>query len=697
MSNMQDLDNDNPELEANISDPSNLEVDIPEFDNFQSNANFNKDISELLPSNLLDNLSSYLDQNIQDDIQFIKPRISYIKSIINFLWPGANGTLDNVSSDTGITFQNQLKGMKNLDSNLSAAILQLWSNLTLHLLPYGGPIGTKNEANNDVDQNYIDALRDTLNEYLTNKDAEYYADYRRGILYLIVYGYLVRKIYTCPVTKEKISRFILPENSIFERNCLSFAKANRFTNIIKLSRREIILNMESGDFRKIELPYLKMLNNYSASDNVIMQQDSNSMNNSYFTFYQTYEYLKLDSFLDANNGIDFQNWDLEYNLPAPYIITKCAETKQILSIVRDWKQGDYTKERINSLAVYTLYDGFDSYGTGLAQLAGVQGIALNELQKLSIQAALFQNFPGGIRGIQTGARNQNFKPPTEPGEWSPVETTTMEDIRNTFMTLPYPGPSPAILEWHQVISGQLQKIAGISLDMLANNTQNMPVGTTLALFEIQNKFQSAILANIYNIFQQEIRILAKAFNFEPDEVKLLIPICEPNISSVAERVIKAETVLDRALAAPDLHNMHEVYKEFYTSMGIKNVDKLLLTPEELQQREAAAAEQQQMPQYDPLAVQMADIEQRKMETESKERIARLEMEGKGYVQQSDIELDKQKLELQKYMADLKAAMNEDNNEVKLEIEKQKAAAQSNTANSHVEDALLRIEPTLKKK
>jgi hypothetical protein len=284
------------------------------------------------------------------------------------------------------------------------------------------------------------------------------------------------------------------------------------------------------------------------------------------------------------------------------------------------------------------------------------------MQQMAIDAAIFQNFPGGMKS--KGIKTTNNDLTILPGQFVTVETGNLS-LRDSIMPLPYNGPSPALLEYINRITAQTQELASSTEMGLSENNQNTPVGTTIALLEVSNRMQSAIMRTVHSSFSAELQLFYKMFNLPSlplDKESLqVIPVSDPSVESSTQRIIKAESILKLASSNPELHNMREVYLKVYQALGVGDIDKILL-PEVL-------PEQQQEQPIDPaLQVQIADIEQRRLEVESKERLAHLNIEADGYKTQMSIELDKEKLEQEKYLAELKVNEQQQLAEQKYQIE-----------------------------
>ena len=618
---------------------------------------FNSNFADDIPESVRDKIAAYLEEVTAKDTKNRAPWLDIIEKAKTLLGFKIEEIQDpnNVKSNSSTCNAAQVK---TYDTTFSSSVLRLWATLRSELLPASGPVGFRTDVS--VSEDYElkgEMVRDALNDYLTVEDKGFYPDYDRFLLYLILYGCVFRKIYYDPITGKPLSRFIMPEDFLFDNNCSSITESNRLTHIRYLSKREILFNMQSGIFSKVDLDYLDSVgssDSKEATDDLKPKQVDPT--NSRFPFYETHEYLVLNDFFDNNNTSE------DYSIPLPYVITRCGSSNQIVSLTPNWNENDPTKTRISCFIHYNLFPGFDVFGLGLAQILGSNSKSLTSMQQMAIDAAIFQNFPGGMKakGIKTTNNDLNIL----PGQFVTVETGNLS-LRDTIMPLPYNGPSPALLEYINRITAQTQELASATEMGLTENNQNTPVGTTIALLEVSNRMQSAIMRTVHSSFSQELQLFYKMFNLpslpiDKESLKV-IPVSDPSVESSTQRIIKAESILKLASSSPELHNMREVYLKVYQALGIKDIDKILL-PE-------AAPEQQQEQPIDPaLQVQIADIEQRKLEVESKERLAHLNIEADGYKTQMSIELDKEKLEQEKYLAELKVNEQQQLAEQKYQIE-----------------------------
>ncbi len=568
-----------------------ISVGDPEFNRNLLNG------KEVLSEKALEKLAVYLREVTQKDRESRRGWIDLVHKVKPYL----GFEIEDPEIDKNNTqANNSATRTKTFDTTFSTAVLRLWALIRSELLPSTGPVGFRTNISNAEDFELKgEKIQDFLNTYLTVDDKGFYPDYDRFLLYLLLYGCVFRKIYHDPNSGEPISRFILPEDFLVDNNCSSILDSNRLTHVRHLSKREIILNMQSGIFRKVELNYL---NNSATYDNDANDEDGEDDDNvknidlsvydvaSRFTFYETHEYLDLNEFTD-NGDLNIMDYDLA-DLPSPYVITRCGVTNKIVSIVPNWRKDDPTRARINCFIHYNLFPGFDIYGLGLAQILGSNAISLTKMQRMAIDAAIFQNFPGGAK--VPGLKNQQTTLSPNPGEFVEVDTGGMP-IQQAITAFPFNGPSPALLELSQRLIAQTKELAATSEIGVNETNANMPVGTTLALLEVANRMQSAILRTIHTSFSEEIQLLYKTFkeatavdrqfrregNVEQisnndfiDEIEV-IPVSDPSVESSTQRIMKAESELKIASQDPNIHDMRAVYENVYKALGIKNIDTIL--------------------------------------------------------------------------------------------------------------------------
>ena len=374
----------------------------------------------------------------------------------------------------------------------------------------------------------------------------------------------------------------MPENFIVDGDCTSILESNRLTHVLHLSKREIILNQRNRIYRDIELSYLKSLEFSEDADEA--QSNTPTKKNevdlgayntrSLFPIYEVHTYLNLNDF--SNNVLQD-----EEDLPLPYVVTIDKISREILSIRRNWEENDPEKKRINYFVQYTFLQGFGIYGLGLAHLIGSNAISLTTILRELVDAGKFKNLPGGLR--QKGIKEQDNDLVVGPGQFVKVDTGGIP-LQEAFMPLPYSEPSQTLRELRIEIVNQTKELGSTSEMGMLDSREDIPTGTAMAFLEVNNRIQSAVLRSIHHSLSEELQLIDKLLREPADNSEdiQIIPISDPASNSIVQRIMKAQSMMQLAQQAPELHDMREVFKLNYQAQGLdeEDIDKILKPTQE---------------------------------------------------------------------------------------------------------------------
>jgi len=578
-----------------LEDGSSVYEIGPVLDDKKSQKDFYENLAVRFPENGRKKLSSFLLEAIEEDIKIRQQWLDPIEKAKVYL--GFDLEDPKLEKFTQAT--------RTFDTLLSTALMRFYATNRAELLPASGPAGFKITGNKTEEtERKADLNRDWLNYYLTVKDAAYYSDWERFLIFLGFYGCCFKKIYFDKLKKRPLSRFIMPSDFVIDADCTSILESNRLTHILRLSKREIILNQQNNIYRDVELPYLKTSEIDDDDDDELSeiskkneQIDLNEYTKrSLFQIYEVHTYLNLDEFSENNNDSDTENI-----IPLPYIVTIDKISKEILSIKRNWEEDDEDKGRIEYFVQYNYLPSFSIYGNGLARLIGSNAISSTTMLRQLIDAATFKNLPGGFRA--KGFKQQDTSIIVGPGEWPELDTGGLP-LSEAFMPLPYSGADDTLRQLRLETRDETKELASTAEMEMLDSKEDIPVGTTLAMLETNNKIQSAVARSIHNSFTRELQLIDKLFrktleveefNFGlekkvitaddfVDEV-IITPVSDPSVNSSIQRIIKAESLLRTAMQAPDMHNMREIFKMNYEAQGldIEQIDKILVPDQEEQE------------------------------------------------------------------------------------------------------------------
>lgn len=481
------------------------------------------------------------------------------------------------------------------DTTFSTSLLRFFSTYMPELFPEEGPVGAQVLGEkNDFIQEIADTIKDGLNYYLTQMDRDYYPDSERLMMFLALVGCAFKKVYQDPISNRPIARFIDPNNFLINNNCVTILSSSRLTHIEELTKKEIKLRQLSGFYRDMELPGI---DNEDDDD----KYEKDSINRLQGIDLDTYDkkglYHIYESHVDLDDVEDSRRDADKNGLQKPYIVSICKTSRKVLSIRRNWREGDETFKRIEYFVQYNFIPGFGIYGLGLTQLLGSNAIVLTSLLRQLIDAGTFENFPGGlmVSGLRIGESNKLV----EPGSFLPIETGQLS-IQEAVMPLPYKGPSVVLKDLMNDLSQKTASLANTIETQIAEGNPNAPVGTTLALLEVSSKFQSAIFSSlrkslgnelnlIYNLFKENLS--ENPFSFKlpgksgfltrehfVDDI-VIIPNSDPKLTTSAQRIIYADAKLRTAQSAPQIHDMRQVYKGWYKAIGLSENEIDLIMPD----------------------------------------------------------------------------------------------------------------------
>lgn len=537
-------------------------------------------------------LASDLLEDINQDIASRKPWLESIEKAKEYLGYSLEQPLKDSKKDS--------VRRRTYDLVLSTSLMRFYATARSELLPSTGVVGYEvNGIVTDEVTKKAELERDWLNYYLTVVDKPYYSDYEHFLLYLGFYGSVCRKVYINPLTNRPVSRFIIPEDFIINNDCSSVLESDRITHVLHLSKREILLNQKSGVYRDVDLPYFKgsqtaYSDNDNENNNFLANNDNldvkSQTKRTLFPVYECHTYLNLEEYNDKGGDKN------DNNIPLPYIVTIDSTSREILSIRRNWQQEDQEKKRINYFIHYIFAPGFGILGNGLARLIGSSSITSTQILNELIDAGVFKNFPAGLRA--KGFKQQDPNILAQPGEWVEVDTGGMR-LQDMFMPFPYGEPSLVLKELLLLQRDQTKELGATTEMGMLNSKEDIPTGTTLAMLEEQNRIPSAVLKSIHTSFSQELQLLSDLFrktidremffmngeikqisSDDFDETVKIIPVSDPSMNSTVQRMYRAESIFRLAQQAPEMHDMHEVYKMIYKAQGLSDEQiESILKPE----------------------------------------------------------------------------------------------------------------------
>ena len=480
------------------------------------------------------------------------------------------------------------KGASNVTHPLlSEAVTQFQSQAYKELLPSDGPVKTKIVGlQNQMVEAQAHRVRDFMNYQIMEKMEEYTPEFDQLLFYLPLAGSAFKKIYYDALIERAVSKFIPAEDLVVPYFATDLKDAPRITHVLKQSENDLLKKMASGFYRQVDLMKPQKKDNKIQDKYNELEGVKSVETNDYI-----YSVLEMHVDLDLSDYIA-DNEEDKINIKIPYIVTIEEGTRKVLSIYRNYKPEDPKFTRKEYFTHFKFLPGLGFYGFGLIHMiGGLSRTATTALRQL-LDAGTLSNLPAGFKS--RGMRIRDDDQPIQPGEFRDVDAPG-GNIRDQFQLLPFKEPSTTLFNLLGFCVDAGRRFASIADMQVGDSNQQAAVGTTIALLERGSRVMSAIHKRCYYAMKQEFKLLAsviaeylppeypyavygaeriiKVADFD-DKVDIL-PVADPNIFSMSQRVTLAQTQLQIAQSNPQIHNMYEAYRRVYEALGTKEIPQIL--------------------------------------------------------------------------------------------------------------------------
>jgi hypothetical protein len=475
---------------------------------------------------------------------------------------------------------------------LAEAVTQFQAQAYKELLPADGPvrtqvIGAKTPATEQQSQR----VKDYMNYLIMDTMKEYEPEFDSMLFHLPLAGSTFKKIYYDTNLGRVVSKFVPADELVVPYTATSLDDAESVIHVVKISENELRKQQVSGFYRDVELgPPGSMVNNeLEKKERELEGTKKTGKAESVYNLLECHVNLDLEGFEEV--GPDGEPTGIKL----PYIVTVEEGSRLVLSIRRNFAPNEPKKTKIQYFVHFKFLPGLGFYGFGLIHMiGGLSRTATSALRQL-LDAGTLANLPAGFK--QRGVRVRDEASPIQPGEFKDVDAPG-GNLREAFFPLPYKEPSPTLLQLLGVVVQSGQRFAAIADMQVGDTKQNAAVGTTIALLERGSRVMSAIHKRCYAAMKQEFKLLSKIIaQYLPPEYPYdvvggartikqadfddridVVPVADPNIFSMSQRITLAQTQLQLATSQPQLHNLYQVYRTMYEAIGVKNVDAVLPPP-----------------------------------------------------------------------------------------------------------------------
>jgi hypothetical protein len=484
-------------------------------------------------------------------------------------WENACGVYSNILAEAAIRFQAEAMS---------------------ETFPAAGPVKTK--ILGEVTREKEDAalrVKTDMNYELTEVMVEYRPEHERLLYSLGLAGSAFKKVYFDPNIGRQTALYIPAEDVIVPYGASNIESAERVTHVMRKTKNEVIKLQAAGFYREVTLG--DPVSFFTDVEEAKAEQSGVSLtSDDRYTIFEVHADLIID-------GVDGEDEDDAFQIAKPYVVTFEKGTSEVLSIRRNWNPDDPLTLKRQHFVHYAYVPGFGFYGLGLIHIIGGYARAGTSIIRQLVDAGTLSNLPGGLKS--RGLRVKGDDTPIGPGEFRDVDVPS-GSIRDNIMPLPYKEPSQTLLALLQQITEEGRRLGAISDMNISDMSANAPVGTTLALLERTLKPMAAVQSRVHFSMKQEFKLLRKIIaEYAPTEYMYVpdrgeprarqadyatvevIPVSDPNSSTMAQRVAQYQTVMQMAQAAPQIYDLPQLHRQMIEVLGIKNADKLVPTDDDI--------------------------------------------------------------------------------------------------------------------
>ena len=477
---------------------------------------------------------------------------------------------------------------------LAEAVTQFQAQAYKELLPADGPVRAQIlGAITPEKQDQANRVKDFMNYQIMDQMKEYEPEFDQMLFYLPLSGSTFKKVYYDDLLGRAVSKFIPADDLIVPYSATSLDDAEAIVHVISMSENDLRKQQVGGFYSDVELGSPPVTENQLEDKKLELEGISKNSEEDQYTILEMHVDLDLPGFEDVDESGE------PTGIKLPYVVTIAESDTKILSIRRNFAEGDVRKKRVNYFVQFKFLPGLGFYGFGLIHMiGGLSRTATAALRQL-LDAGTLANLPAGFK--TRGVRMRDDAQPIQPGEFRDVDVPG-GDIQSQFMQLPFKGPDGTLLQLMNICVNGAQRFASIADAQVGDMNQQAAVGTTVALLERGSRVMSAIHKRLYVGLKQELKLLSEVFaSYLPPEYPYdvpgasrqikasdfsaevdILPVSDPNIFSQTQRIGMAQTQLQLAQSNPQIHDLYQAYRSMYEAIGVKNVNAILPPPAQAQ-------------------------------------------------------------------------------------------------------------------
>lgn len=570
-------------IEIEIVDPEEVNIGIGGLEislgkEEPTSEDFNANLAEFIDDGKLQVIAAELDSDIQNDRN---SRKDWERAYVDGLkllglkyeertepWNGACGVFHPMITEAVVRFQSET---------------------ITETFPASGPVKAKIIGKETPEKNEAaNRVVEDMNYQLTERMPEFRAEHERMLWNLPATGAAFKKVYFDPSFDRPVSVFIPAEDILLPYGVADARSSHRVTHVMRKTKNELVKLQHAGFYRDVDIGEPE-----NTKDDIQKAKDDETgfsdLNDERFVLYECCVDLDLPGHEHAENGTPT-------GIALPYVVTLIRGTNTVLSIRRNWREEDDLKLRRQHFVQYNYIPGFGAYGFGLFHLIGGFAKSATSIMRQLVDAGTLSNLPGGLKS--RGLRIKGDDTPIAPGEWRDVDIGS-GSIRDSILPLPYKEPSGTLYNLLNTIVEEGRRFAATADMQISDMSAQAPVGTTLALLERQLKVMTAVQARVHEALKQELKLLKEiiadyaddSYSYQPETGRAaarkedfehvdIIPVSDPNATTLAQRVVQYQAVIQLAQSAPQIYDLPQLHRGMLEVLGIKNAEKLVALPED---------------------------------------------------------------------------------------------------------------------
>jgi hypothetical protein len=576
------VQDDTPEVEIIIENPDDVMIGIdgvaidlmPEDDGPAFDAN----LAEYMDEGELEKLGSDLVGEVESDIASRKDWVDMYVKGLEVLgmkyeertepWTGACGVFSTLLTEAAVRFQSET---------------------IIETFPAQGPVKTQIiGAIDKLKEEAAERVRTDMNFQLVDGMPEYRPEHERMLFNLGLAGAAFKKVYFDPSLGRQTAIFCPAEDIIIPYGSSGARSAERVTHVMRKTKNDVKKLQVAGFYRDVELGEPVIVHNDVEKKKAEEQGYS-------VTDDERYQFLEIQV------DYDMPGYEDEDGIALPYVVTIDKGTNKVLSVYRNWKEDDEKKIKRQHFVQYDYVPGFGAYGFGYIHLIGGYARAGTSLIRQLVDAGTLSNLPGGLKS--RGLRIKGDDTPIAPGEFRDVDVPS-GTVRDNIMPLPYKEPSQVLSQLLDRITEEGRRLGSIADMNISDMGANAPVGTTLALLERQLKTMSAVQARVHFSMKQEFKLLKEIirnntpgdYEYVPNggdprakredyDMVEVIPVSDPNSSTMAQRIMQYQAVIQLSATAPQIYDLPYLHRQMIEVLGVRNAEKLVPIDEDMKPRD----------------------------------------------------------------------------------------------------------------